>query len=148
MRPRLFVVAVGLCLAVLFTFAGPAAGGGRPFTTTLMGAQEIPGPGDPDGTGVATLTLNLGQGEVCFTISVSGITLPAILSHIHQAPAGVAGPIVVTLVPPDATGHSSGCVSGVDRDLIKDIIQHPSGYYVNVHTTDFPAGALRGELSR
>jgi hypothetical protein len=148
MRPRLVVVAVGLSLAVLFTVAGPAAGGGRPFTTSLTGAEEIPGPGDPDGSGVATLTLNHGQGEVCFTISVSDITLPAIAAHIHQAPAGVAGPIVVTLVPPDGTGTSSGCVSGVDQALIKDIQQHPAGYYVNVHTTDYPAGAVRGQLFR
>jgi hypothetical protein len=143
-------------VSVAFVFVGlmiVAAGGlvlaqGRPFATNLTGAAEVPTPGDPDGSGVADLTLNHGQAEVCFTLNVSGITLPATAAHIHQAPAGVPGPVVVPLVPPDATGVSTGCVSPVDGDLIKAIIQHPEEYYVNVHNADFPAGALRGQLSK
>lgn len=123
-----------------------ASHGGRLLTTTLTGDQEVPGPGDPDGTGTAIITLNSGQGEVCFEISVSDITLPATAAHIHQAPAGEAGDIVVTLTPPDESGTSSGCVTGVDRALVKDIRKNPAGYYVNVHTSDFPSGAIRGQL--
>jgi hypothetical protein len=37
-------------------------------------------------------------------------------------------------------------VSGVDRSLIKAILTYPQDYYVNVHTTDFPDGADRGQL--
>jgi hypothetical protein len=40
---------------------------------------------------------------------------------------------------------SGGCVSAA-RDLIKTIRMNPSNYYVNVHTTDFPDGAIRGQL--
>src|SRR5918994_2015232 len=46
---------------------------GRPLTTTLTGAAEIPGPGDPDGTGAATITLNHGRAEVCFELTVANI---------------------------------------------------------------------------
>src|SRR5919106_6422267 len=49
------------------------ATGGRAFTTTLTGAAEVPGPGDPDGSGTAELTLNPGLGEVCFVLEVTGI---------------------------------------------------------------------------
>jgi hypothetical protein len=122
--------------------------GGRPFSTTLTGAAEVPGPGDPDGTGLAVLQLNPGTGQVCFQLLVSDITLPAAAAHIHEAAAGVAGPVVVPLAPPDASGFSSGCVSDVDRELILDILQNPEEYYVNVHTSDFPAGAVRGQLSK
>jgi hypothetical protein len=122
--------------------------GGRGFTTTLTGAAEAPGPGDPDGTGTATVTLNVGQREVCWEIHVSGITLPATAAHIHVAPVGVPGPIVVGLGAPDANGNSTGCVSGVDRDLLRAILHDPSAYYVNVHNADFPAGAVRGQLFR
>ena len=132
-------------LVTLLATVGLAAAGGRPLSTPLTGAEEAPGPGDPDGTGFASLTLNPGQGEICFELSVSGID-PATAAHIHVAPAGAPGPVVVPLVPP-TSGSSSGCVSA-SRELIKAIIQHPENYYVNVHNTVHPAGAVRGQLSK
>jgi hypothetical protein len=132
-------------LAVLALTSIAAGDSGRTFTTTLTGAAEVPGPGDPDGSGTATITLNHGQGMVCWEITVSGIA-PATAAHIHEAPVGVAGPVDVTLSPP-TSGSSSGCTE-VDREEIKEIIQHPEEYYVNVHNADYPAGALRGQLSK
>jgi hypothetical protein len=132
---------------------GGAEQGGRLFTTTLSGAEEVDpitgalGAGDPDGSGLATLTVNPGQEEVCYELSVEGITLPAIGAHIHVGDAGENGPVVVPLNPPDASGVSSGCAQ-VPRELALAIIQNPENYYVNVHTTDFPNGALRGQLSK
>jgi CHRD domain len=118
---------------------------GRPLTTTLTGAAEVPGPGDPNGAGTATIRLNQGRGKVCFVLTVSNITLPATGAHIHVGSATQAGPVVVGLVPPDATGMSGGCVDA-SKATIKAIRKNPSNYYVNVHTTDFPAGAIRGQL--
>jgi hypothetical protein len=114
---------------------------------TLRGSSEVPGPGDPNGTGTAEITLNPGLGLVCFEISVSAIMLPATAAHIHSGAAGVAGPVVVTLAPPGSGGTSSGCVSGLTSALVSAIVTSPSSYYVNVHTTDYPAGAVRGQLS-
>jgi hypothetical protein len=139
----LHVVLIALTVLALTSVAA----GGRPFTTTLTGAAEVPGPGDPDGSGTASLTLNPGLEQVCFELSVSGIGLPATGAHIHVGTADVAGPVVVPLAAPDASGTSSGCVHA-DRDLILAILQNPEGYYVNVHSTEFPAGAVRGQLSR
>jgi hypothetical protein len=118
---------------------------GRPFSTALTGAAEAPGPGDPDGSGQARIRLNSGQGEVCFELLVSDIA-PATAAHIHVAPVGVPGPVVVPLAAP-ADGSSSGCVS-VNAELIKNIRQNPSNYYVNVHNAEYPAGALRGQLAK
>jgi len=42
-------------------------------------------------------------------------------------------------------GSSSDCVDASDADL-DAIIANPAGYYVNIHTEDFPAGAIRGQL--
>jgi len=121
--------------------------GGRKFNITMTGAAEAPGPGDPDGTGNAKLTLSIDQQLVCFELTVSNIALPATGAHIHKAPAGSPGPIVVPLVPPDASGSSKECVSA-DRQLIRDIVRHPREYYVNVHTADFQPGAVRGQLKK
>lgn len=123
----------------------PTRPGGRPLTATLTGAAEAPGPGDPDGAGTATLRLNPGQGKVCFVLTASNIVLPASAAHIHIGPTGTPGPVVVPLAPPDATGISGGCVTAA-RALIKAILKTSSAYYVNIHTTDFPAGAIRGQL--
>jgi len=121
---------------------------GRPLKAELTGAAEVPGPGDADGSGIARLRLNQGRHRICYTINVQDITLPAVAAHIHVGDASVAGPVVVTLTPPDETGESKGCATGVERSLIKAIRKHRDDYYVNVHTTDFPAGAIRGQLEK
>jgi hypothetical protein len=128
-----------------FVIAENRSQGGRSLSTTLTGAAEAPGPGDPDGSGEAHITLNQGRGLVCFQLSVTDIAA-ATAAHIHVAPVGEPGPVVVGLTPP-TSGTSSGCVSA-DPDLIKDIRQNPEAYYVNVHNAAFPAGAIRGQLSK
>lgn len=128
-----------------FALASPAVGanGGRPLTTQLTGEVEVPNAGDPDGEGIAKLRVNPGQGRICYTLKVTGIE-PAAAAHIHEAPAGEAGPVVAPLEAP-GDGSSSGCVE-VERDLALDIIRNPENYYVNVHNPSFPGGALRGQL--
>jgi hypothetical protein len=134
-------------LALTAAFAGPVAAGGTPIEVQMTGAAEAPGPGDPDGSGTARFTLNQGQGEICFWISVSNITLPTTGAHIHRAPAGSPGPVIIPLTNPDATGTSSGCVR-VDRELVKEIRQNPERFYVNIHTVPlYAAGAVRAQLS-
>ena len=144
MRTRLLLALSAVALVTVLAPAGLASAGGRPLSTDLSGAEEVP-PADPDGTGFARITLNSGTGEVCWSITASDITLPATAAHIHEAPAGVNGDIVVTLSPPDESGTASGCTIA-DSSLVRDIRKNPAEYYVNVHTTDYPGGAIRGQL--
>lgn len=122
--------------------------GGRPFLTHMT--QEVTSvpvwSGDPDGTGTALVTVNRGLQTVCWELTAANITLPATAAHIHRADAGIRGGIVVPLSAPGATGQATGCLSGVNADLLRDILQNPASYYVNVHTTDFGAGAIRGQM--
>lgn len=143
---RRFAALFAVVAAIALLVPVVALAGGRPLSATLTGAAEAPGPGDADGSGTAHVTLNQGQGEVCFELTVSDIE-PAFAAHIHVGAAGVPGPVVVGLSAP-TSGSSSGCVTGVDPELIKDIRQNPEGYYVNVHNAEFPAGAVRGQLSK
>jgi CHRD domain len=145
MRRRSVATLVGT-IAVLTTLAlaAPASAIHR-IEVTMTGAAERPGPGDPDGSGTASFTFNRGTGEVCWTIDVEGITLPADAAHIHIAPVTDPGPVVIPLSAPDASGHASGCAIA-DRALVKAITKDPAAYYVNVHTSDFQPGALRAQL--
>jgi hypothetical protein len=141
---KIYLVLVVALATLALTSAAFAADGGAPRVTTLSGAEENPS-ADPDGTGFAKITLNVGQGTVCWQLTVSNIA-PATAAHIHAAPAGVNGPVVVPLSPP-TSGTSGGCRENVDPALIQAIIDHPELYYVNVHNAEFPGGAIRGQLS-
>lgn len=157
MTPRTqFLLSFTATAALIGTaIAAPVPQGGRKFATALSGQNEVNaanpngGAGDPDGTGTAAITVNVGQRRVCWDISVNNISAP-IRAHIHKAPVLTNGPIVVGFFEPAAVALK-GCTpttQPVDRRLLMDIIQHPRDYYVNVHTADFPAGAIRGQLSK
>jgi CHRD domain len=146
---RLLAGTAVVAVAGVAGIAGVVSAGGRPLSTDLSGAEEAPGPGDADATGEANLTLNQGQGEVCFDLSWAQVDGTVVAAHIHVGDAGTPGPIVVGLFMGTAfagTDAASGCVTDVDPDLIKAIRQDPSAYYVNVHSTVFPGGAVRGQL--
>jgi len=150
MSSRSAVLIASLVVALALAGVATAKDGGRPLATAMTGAEEAPGPGDADATGQADLRLNQGQGRICFDLSWEDIDGTVFAAHIHQAPPGVPGPIVVPLFEGTfgGTDSLSDCVQ-VERGLVKDIRKHPSDYYVNVHSMPgFPAGAIRGQLSK
>jgi len=118
----------------------------------LSGQNEVddsgtPGAGDPNGTGTASVQLTLDPAELCVTMTVSDIELPAAAAHIHVGEAGVNGPVVVPLPAPGEDGTAEGCVTeGVTTEVLEQIAANPAGYYVNVHNAPYPAGAVRGQL--
>lgn len=118
----------------------------EPLFARLSGATEVPGPGDSDGSG----TVRFGSGPagddtpiLCFDLDIANLDGTVTGAHIHEGKAGVAGPSVLDL--DYATNGTNGCVLPTLDVLIK-IGQTPSDFYVNVHTTVFPAGAVRGQL--
>lgn len=117
--------------------------GGVKLTATLNGLNQTP-PGDLDGSGTATFRTVPGLAQICYVLAVKNIILPATGAHIHLASNGN---IVVPLNAPDASGDASGCTN-TTRPLVRAILANPAGYYVNVHTSDFPNGAIRGTLTR
>jgi hypothetical protein len=120
--------------------------GGAPLATleaSMTGEKEVPGPGDPDGTGTAVVKVF--KAKVCYTLEVRRIA-PATAAHIHVGFRREAGPIVVPLEPP-TDGSSSACAE-IPRALSLELREHPGRYYVNVHNTPFPNGAIRRQLHR
>jgi hypothetical protein len=151
MPRRVAVLVAVLCATLVVSGVAVAGNGGRSFSTTLTGAAEVPGPGDPNATGQADLRLNQGRNRVCFDISWADVDGEVFAGHIHIGAPDEAGPVVVTLFTGSFAGTDavSGCVSDVGRGLIKDIRRNPSAYYVNVHSQPgFEGGAVRGQLSK
>lgn len=145
MRARRSLVVATLASMTLGLYGGAFAFAedGSMASAMLTGGEEVPGPGDPDGSGTAKITFK--AGEICWEIDVEEITLPAAAAHIHTGADGVKGPVLVTLSAPDASGHAEGCtdVDDATQMAIKDDL---AGHYANVHTSDYPDGAVRGQL--
>jgi len=151
---------IGIGLVSGATTVG-AESSGRPFRLELSGANEFNAAGapiNPHGDadrGSMTLTLNPGRQQVCWTVGAltltAGDALPHV-AHIHEAPAGVAGPVVIDLFggastepAPTSYPSSTSCVSA-ERTLIREIMHDPSAYYVNLHNVQHPGGVMRSQL--
>jgi hypothetical protein len=116
---------------------------GNRFQAQMSGASEVP-PADPDGAGMARISINDDSNRICTDLEVRMIG-DVTAAHIHRGAAGVNGPPVVTLDPPD-DNDSDDCDTADDA-LIDEIRANPAAFYVNVHTTDYPAGAIRGQVA-
>jgi CHRD domain len=144
-------VAVGLAAMTSLAAAAPAAAKNTQLIAPLSGVQEVPGPGDPDGSGEAELDVKTKPGkkkaEICFGVRWSSIAQPT-AAHIHEGAQGTDGPIVVPLFESTtAVANELGCVK-TKTAVAKPIAKNPGAYYVNVHNAEFPAGAIRGQLAR
>ena len=116
----------------------------RTYTAVLSGASEVGG-GDADGTGAATLTIDRIAGTVCVDSATAGLD-PVILTHIHKGAAGANGPVVIDF-DPQGQGALSKCVTPASPTTITELLADPTGFYFNVHTTAYTAGAVRGQLA-
>jgi CHRD domain len=140
-----FMLSAFVLALALLTFAHLAAAADMHAKATLTGAAEVPGPGDPDGGGAAQVTLNSDKNEVCYDVTVTKID-EATAAHIHEGAMDKDGPVKVGLDTPKC-GATKGCKSA-DAAVVKDMMANPANYYVNVHSKDFPKGAVRGQLSK
>jgi hypothetical protein len=135
-------------VAVTPTATTTTAAQQQPFllTATLLGIAEVPVPGALTGLGSAAVLVDQGRGMVCYSLHAVNIDFPT-AAHIHEGAVDAAGPVVVPFAAPTGE-NSTGCVANADAAVISRIMDNPSGFYVNVHTTDFPDGAVRGQLGR
>lgn len=138
-RTRLTVL--GLCLAGAMAAAGSAQAAPQiPLNT----GQEVP---DPTSRGAhGSFSYEIEGDTLCYSLSVSGLSSPALAAHIHVGPRNVAGPVVVPLgVEADTSFDVSACTTA-DPETLAAIEASPKDYYVNVHTATNPPGEIRGQL--
>jgi 2',3'-cyclic-nucleotide 2'-phosphodiesterase / 3'-nucleotidase / 5'-nucleotidase len=161
-------------LAIVFAFAAAGCGSSstspstptKPtFTAQLLPANEVPpiSNGEASGSGAATITFDLTRdaannvtaASVTFVANLSGFPAgtTVTLGHIHKAPQGVAGGVVISAnVTSTALASGSGSLvlanTSPDVAVVQDILANPSQYYFNLHSTLNPGGFARGQLSR
>jgi hypothetical protein len=136
------------------------------YTATLLPANEVPAISGPEtsGNGNATITFHLtrdASGNITaatadFLATMTGFPAGVFgtAAHIHEAPTGVAGGIVLSTgaTPGSFTlpnGSGSLVFNGVTVtpvDLMNRIISTPAGFYFNVHSQANPGGFARGQL--
>ena len=154
-RRATMAVLAALALLLTVSLSSVSAAGSRTgvFRLTLTGNQEATPTcapptvcGDPDAVAGMILIVNPNRNTVCFLTRWSDIDGTVVAAHIHLAPVGVPGAVVVPLFSGSfaSTDKTRGCVSA--NGLAGAILANPSAYYVNIHSTVFPAGAVRTQL--
>jgi hypothetical protein len=148
--------AAGLTFAVLPASADSGntdagSGGGDVFVASLRGANEVPvegkpAVGDPDGTALEFIEVKGDQVSVTVNWRYTG--RPTML-HIHQGARGANGDVKIDfsgLLTHSRDQQVTGTVQVKDAKLLDALKTDPSAFYANLHTAEFPGGAVRGQL--
>jgi hypothetical protein len=148
---KLFLVAAAVTVLLGLMIAGGA--GARSQATriqivaTMAASDETPAPkgdvGSARGSLTATLTKSDAGAVLNWQLSFAGLTGDAVAAHIHVGARGVAGPVVIPLCSPCASGASG--TANVTA-VVLEAIQNDRAY-ANVHTRTNPAGEIRGQVS-
>ena len=117
------------------------------FTATLSGGRETPTAGDPDGRGFAVAILD--GTSLNYYVMVESITTPT-AADIGVGRPGQSGAVAVTLTTTFTSAAPGAFIAvgsvTIDSATAQGVAANPGGYYFNVHNSDFPGGALRGQL--
>jgi len=169
---RPLTLRLSLALMMLALAAGPAAAAAdTTFVAPLNPGEEVADPAvESNATGVATFKLSPDGTALSFRLIAANIQ-NVLMAHIHCGPAGTNGPIAVWLYPSApppslipgrfqgtlASGtltdanvmpllDSAACPGGVST--LEDVLEkmRTGGAYVNVHTTQYPGGEVRGQV--
>ncbi len=129
------------------------------FFADLLPENEIPGPGAEGASGFAGIAIDSADHSTICHYMFSFTPDAPTAAHIHVGGPDVAGDILHPLELPNAVelpaeagggwiAEGSSCETAADPAHGDDVLADPGGHYVNVHTGDFPAGAIRGQLVR
>jgi hypothetical protein len=164
MKRRSVLTVAALVAALGLAAAGGAVGTPAAHVAPLSGAEEVP-VNDSKARGIGVVKLSADGESLAYRLNVANIQ-NVTQAHIHQAPPGENGPIVAWLYPPAPPaqlipGRSSGTLQTgtiTSADLVGPLAgksldalvaaMRSGNTYVNVHTSQFPPGEIRGQLSQ
>jgi len=144
-------VSAVLCLFSLGLQPAHAAGSIIQCTATLVGTNEVP-PNTSTATGTITFTFDQSTSTSTWLETFAGLTTPATAAHVHSpALPGVNAAVQVpfTGVPAATSGSFSGTSTTISArtpaQFANDLLTGMA--YANIHTSTFPGGEIRGQLS-
>jgi hypothetical protein len=149
MVARIMFASVALTSAVAATPAISSISDNKSYVVRLTGDAEAASAraaglgGDMDGSGLVRLTVYPDERRLCYDFKLANLATP-LMAHIHRGPAIGSGPSVVTLFTGPG-GELDGCIMWTEKRLA-EIIAAPSKFYVDLATTEYPEGAVRGQL--
>ena len=152
---RLILCLAAACLAVVLTATGAPAKNGKGTLCVLhakLSAKNETTGSTSVAKGHTTIKVRT-NGTIEFKTKILNKAHETFVAgHVHKAPVGVAGAIVVPLFvspsPPTSARQikQHGTATPAAGTTGAELCQNPSAYYVNYHTTAFPGGAIRGQL--
>ncbi|MEW6475358.1 MAG: CHRD domain-containing protein [Actinomycetota bacterium] len=136
------------------------------FSFDLSGAQ-VPGGGDPKGRASAALRLDPEAEIVCLRSNWRDLAGQVTAIHLHRGPEGETGPHHIDLLDDEQLAGRANAVefcvqvtaggeqhahdadhraASAPADRIQEVVDNPEGFYLNIHSTAHPDGAVRGQL--
>ena len=137
-------------IAVAATVAALTLAGGGVANAKTGGMPAIPlnneQAGVPDTGASGFLTYNITASQFCYRLEVRHLSAPVTVGHIHVGARNLKGGVVIPLEVGKGTDWTvSSCVAATSA-VLKEIAANPRGYYVNVHSENYKAGEIRGQL--
>jgi hypothetical protein len=166
MRVRIAFVVAALVAVIAAGGLSATAGSGNKFSATLTGYQETPTL-SVGGIGTFSAEITKDGTSISYSLGYSGLSGDALFAHIHlgepaiaggvvaflcgggskpACPAGTSGTVTGTIVAADVIGPAG---QGIDAGEFEELVaaMRFGATYANVHTTLFPAGEIRGQIS-
>jgi hypothetical protein len=130
-------------------WAGAAAAQGKTvtFDVPLSGQVQVP-PVNTPGKGTAAINYDPSTRGVSWNITYQGLDSDVTMAHFHgPAPEGKNGPVQVWLTKKGGTLPPTGSIKGSATLTPAQAKMFTAGnMYINIHTKDHPAGAIRGQV--
>jgi hypothetical protein len=140
---RGFAIAGAVALLGLLGVVPAHGAGSQSLSASMTAAEETP-PGPDGAAGTGKFTIDEAASNFCYEVTWNDKTGEPNAGHIHRGNKGSPGPAVINFSLPD---KPKDCVKA-DAALLKEIAAGPDGFYVNLHTGRYPAGAIRGQLQK
>jgi hypothetical protein len=140
--------------AVVAALLAASPAGANTYTVTMDGAQQCASglPCDPDGSGTAVINVDPLSSQVCGTFNWTNVAAPVGFGHIHEAAPGQPenpGFTINLFGPPTSLNGfpsgTSGCMA-VTKYVSQLLVKYPYMFMVTIHNTQYPGGAIRGQL--
>jgi hypothetical protein len=165
MRTQMIAISIAATLVAVLLSAPPLHAANEVFTAKLLGDSEVP---PINSNGKADFKMEIVGNTITFTLTYSGLSASPAVAHLHFAPTKVAGGIMIFLCgggnQPNCPAATSGTITGTivaanvvgpaaqgiaAGDLTSALEAVDEGLsYANIHTANFPAGEIRGQVTR